>query len=42
MSYVVAAYGVTGLTLGLYALFLLRERSRHRKTLAETQESNNG
>jgi len=42
MSYVVAAYGITALTLGLYALHVLRTRARERKTLAPSQESNNG
>lgn len=42
MSYVIAAYGITGLTLGLYAFHLLRSRARERKTLVGTQESNNG
>ena len=42
MSYVIAAYGVTGLTLAFYALHLVRERAQQRKTLAGTQESNNG
>ena len=42
MSYVIAAYGVTGITLVLYAVHLLRERARARKTLVATQESNNG
>jgi CcmD family protein len=42
VSYVIAAYGVTGLTLGLYSLYLLRARGRERKTLSQTQESNNG
>lgn len=42
MSYVIAAYGVTALTLFAYALQLQRMRMRERKTLDETQESNNG
>ena len=42
MSYVIAAYGVTVVTLVSYALYLLRERARERKTLDATQESNNG
>lgn len=42
MSYVVAAYGVTAVTLVLYAIHLVRERARERKTLAAGQESNNG
>lgn len=33
MSYVIAAYGVTGATLFLYALYLVRERSRERRNL---------
>ena len=42
MSYVIAAYGVTGVTLVFYAFYLFRERSRERKTLDRTQETNNG
>ena len=42
MSYVIAAYGVTAATLVLYALYLLRARSREQKTLDQGQESNNG
>jgi heme exporter protein CcmD len=42
VSYVIAAYGITGLTLVLYASYLVRERARTRKTLARTQETNNG
>lgn len=42
MSYLIAAYAITGLSLGLYALHLLRERASERKTLIQTQESNNG
>lgn len=42
MSYVIAAYGVTALTLVAYALHLQRARANERKTLAGTQESNNG
>lgn len=42
MSYVLAAYGVTAITLVLYALHLQRARARERKTLDRGQESNNG
>jgi heme exporter protein CcmD len=42
VSYVIAAYGITALTLGVYALHLFRTRAKERKTLARTQESNNG
>ncbi len=42
MSYVIAAYGVTALTLGGYALYLLRARAREQKTREPGQETNNG
>ena len=38
MSYVIAAYGITGLCLGLYGLALRRERARQLKNLNQTQE----
>ena len=42
MSYVIAAYGVTGVALVSYALYLVRERARERKSLAGARETNNG
>ncbi len=42
MSYAIAAYTITGAALALYALHLLCERARERKTLDDSQESNNG
>ncbi len=42
MSYVIAAYGVTAVTLVLYALHLQRSRARELKTLGQSQETNNG
>ena len=42
MSYVIAAYSITGLCLAVYALNLFRERSRQRKTLQQDRESISG
>ncbi len=42
MSYVIAAYGVTGVALVAYTVYLVRERARERKTLAGARETNNG
>jgi hypothetical protein len=42
VSYAIAAYGITALSLALYTLHLHRERERERKTLERSQESNNG
>ena len=41
MSYVIAAYGITGLCLALYGLALVRERTRQKKTLNQARRSDN-
>jgi len=42
VSYVIAAYGVTGGTLIAYALYLLRERARERRAVRSAAERDNG
>jgi heme exporter protein CcmD len=42
MNYVLAAYGITGIVLAAYAVQLLRERLRVRKSLPRSRETNNG
>ena len=39
MSYVIAAYGITGLCLVLYGLTLARERKRQKAALSQARES---
>jgi hypothetical protein len=39
VSYVIAAYAVTGVTLVLYALHLLRERAKERRSLGRTRSA---
>jgi len=39
---VIAAYGVTGVTLIAYAVYLLRERARERRVVAPARERDNG
>ena len=42
MGYVAAAYGVVGLALAAYALQLVRERSRLRRSLGGSPQRNAG
>ena len=42
MSYLIAAYGVTGVALVTYSVYLLRERVRARESPPRVRETNNG
>ena len=42
MSYLLAAYGVTAVSLLAYAAQLARERARARKQASQARETNNG
>ena len=42
MSYVLAAYAVTGVSLVAYAAYLARERAHGRKSASRGRQTNNG
>jgi len=42
MNYLIAAYGVTAVSLAAYTLHLVRERLRARESASRARETNNG
>jgi hypothetical protein len=42
VSYLIAAYGVTGVALVAYSVYLVRERVRARESRPRARETNNG